>query len=86
MWTIGVSCLVWCGQLRSRPADRSLCSSPFNVNSASPERTAVDPYGVRLVPKTRRVTGFESRRYDEVLALPSFRPVHPAMMFDDEGF
>ncbi len=60
-------------------------SSPLDTDysiRSSPRRTVVDPYGVRLVQKART----DTRRYDRALALPSFRPVHPALAFDDEGF
>ncbi|KAI0808205.1 hypothetical protein C8Q74DRAFT_1213887 [Fomes fomentarius] len=69
--------------------DGSLLFDPayFDRPNASLTRSEEDACGIRLVQKsTRSPAHWESRRYDAVLALPSFRPVHPAMAFNDEGF
>ncbi len=59
----------------------------FDRPNASLTRSEEDACGIRLVQKsTRGPAHWESRRYDTVLALPSFRPVHPAMAFNDEDF
>ncbi|KAI0739653.1 hypothetical protein C8Q80DRAFT_194895 [Daedaleopsis nitida] len=67
--------------------------SPFHTEftipavSASLREATVDPHGLRIVPKNQTSAAKrDARRYEEVLALPSFRPLHPAIAFDDEAF
>ncbi len=70
--------------------DSSGSSSPFQSRAPSPlpqqpSPTVVYPYTLRLVPQCQDRAPHD-RYFDEVLSnLPSFRPLHPAMAFDDEG-
>ncbi|KAI0704452.1 hypothetical protein C8T65DRAFT_247534 [Cerioporus squamosus] len=64
--------------------------SPYQSRAPSPlaqhiPPTVVYPYGLRLVTQCRDRAP-QHEYFDGVLAnLPSFRPLHPAMAFDDEG-
>ena len=67
---------------------RTVCSSPFHSPASSPlaEHPPRYPYyGLRLVPRAEDRAP-QDEYFDGVLAtLPSFRPLHPAVAFDDEG-
>ena len=74
---------------------KNVRSSPYQSRPSSalaehPTTTVVHPYayGLRLVPRrsSSEDRAPQDEYFDAVLAnLPSFRPLHPAMAFDDEG-